>query len=146
MNGYNFTEHMRQLLAESRNEARRLKHEYVGTEHLLLSLIREEKGAAGTILTRLNADPAKIGQDIESVVRQGKAEVTHVDLPYTSRARKALELSIAEANDLGHDHVGGEHLLLGLLREDKGIAAQVLNHAGVSLEAARTETIKLVEK
>ncbi len=145
MNGYNFTERVRKVLAMAREEAARLHHEYVGTEHILLGLIREGEGVAATVLQNLNVELDEVQQKIEETVRKGKAvQATGPDLPYTSRAKKVLELAMAEARELSHSYVGTEHLLLGLLREEKGIAAQVLTEAGVSLEAARAETLRIL--
>src|SRR5881398_2606848 len=144
MNGYNFTERVRKVLAMAREEAR-LHHEYVGTEHILLGLIREGEGVAATVLQNLNVELDEIQQKIEETVKKGKAaQATGPDLPYTSRAKKVLELAMSEARELGHSYVGTEHLLLGLLREEKGIAAQVLTDAGVNLEAARAETLRIL--
>ncbi len=145
MNGYNFTERVRKVLAMAREEAARLHHEYVGTEHILLGLIREGEGVAAAVLQNLNVDLDEITQKIEETVKKGKAaQTTGPDLPYTSRAKKVLELAMAEARELTHSYVGTEHLLLGLLREEKGIAAQVLTDAQVTLEQARTETLRLL--
>ncbi len=145
MNGYNFTERVRKVLAMAREEAARLHHEYVGTEHILLGLIREGEGVAAAVLQNLNVDLDEIQQKIEDTVKKGKAaQATGPDLPYTSRAKKVLELAMAEARELNHSYVGTEHLLLGLVREEKGIAAQVLTDTGVNLEAARAETLRLL--
>jgi ATP-dependent Clp protease ATP-binding subunit ClpC len=145
MNGYNFTERVRKVLAMAREEAARLHHEYVGTEHILLGLIREGEGVAAAVLQNLNVDLDEIQQKIEETVKKGKAaQATGPDLPYTSRAKKVLELAMAEARELNHSYVGTEHLLLGLLREEKGIAAQVLTDTGVNLDAARAETLRLL--
>src|SRR6059036_1345090 len=145
MNGYNFTERVRKVLAMAREEAARLHHEYVGTEHILLGLIREGEGVAAAVLQNLSVDLDEIQQKIEETVKKGKAAAaTGPDLPYTSRAKKVLELAMGEARDLSHGYVGTEHLLLGLLREEKGIAAQVLTDAGVNLEAARAETLRIL--
>ena len=145
MNGYNFTERVRKVLAMAREEAARLHHEYVGTEHILLGLIREGEGVAAAVLQSLNVDLDEIQQKIEDTVKKGKAaQATGPDLPYTSRAKKVLELAMSEARELNHSYVGTEHLLLGLLREEKGIAAQVLTDSGVNLDAARTETLRLL--
>ena len=135
MNGYNFTDRVRKVLQMAREEAARLHHEYVGTEHILLGLIREGEGVAAAVLTNLNVDLEDIQQKIEETVKKGKAAAAAgPDLPYTSRAKKVLELAMTEARELNHSYVGTEHLLLGLLREEKGIAAQVLTDAGVNLE------------
>src|SRR6476646_3984217 len=125
MNGYNFTDRVRKVLQMAREEAARLHHEYVGTEHILLGLIREGEGVAAAVLTNLNVDLEDIQQKIEETVKKGKAAAAAgPDLPYTSRAKKVLEL--------------------GLLREEKGIAAQVLTDAGVNLEQSRAETLRLL--
>ena len=145
MNGYNFTERVRKVLAMAREEAARLHHEYVGTEHILLGLIREGEGVAAAVLQNLSVDLDDVQQKIEETVKKGKAaQTTGPDLPYTSRAKKVLELAMSEARELNHSYVGTEHLLLGLLREEKGIAAQVLTDAGVNLDAARGETLRLL--
>ena len=145
MNGYNFTERVRKVLQMAREEAQRLHHEYVGTEHILLGLIREGEGVAAAVLQNLNVDLDEVQQKIEETVKKGKAvQATGPDLPYTSRAKKVLELAMSEARELNHSYVGTEHLLLGLLREEMGIAAQVLTEAGVNLDAARTETLRLL--
>ncbi|MDQ4079708.1 MAG: ATP-dependent Clp protease ATP-binding subunit [Gemmatimonadota bacterium] len=145
MNGYNFTERVRKVLAMAREESARLHHEYVGTEHILLGLIREGEGVAAAVLQNLQVDLDEIQQKIEEQVKKGKAtQTTGPDLPYTSRAKKVLELAMSEARELNHSYVGTEHLLLGLLREEKGIAAQVLTDIGVNLDAARTETLRLL--
>jgi ATP-dependent Clp protease ATP-binding subunit ClpC len=133
------------VLAMAREEAARLHHEYVGTEHILLGLIREGEGVAAAVLQNLSVDLDEIQQKIEETVKKGKAaQTTGPDLPYTSRAKKVLELAMSEARELNHSYVGTEHLLLGLLREEKGIAAQVLTDAGVNLDAARAETLRLL--
>ncbi|HLB10589.1 MAG TPA: Clp protease N-terminal domain-containing protein, partial [Gemmatimonadaceae bacterium] len=136
---------MRKVLAMAREEAARLHHEYVGTEHILLGLIREGEGVAAAVLQNLSVDLDEIQQKIEETVKKGKAaQTTGPDLPYTSRAKKVLELAMSEARELNHSYVGTEHLLLGLLREEKGIAAQVLTDTGVNLDAARAETLRLL--
>src|SRR5947208_12203735 len=145
MNGYNFTDRVRKVLQMAREEAARLHHEYVGTEHILLGLIREGEGVAAAVLTNLNVDLEEIQQKIEETVKKGKAAAAAgPELPYTSRAKKVLELAMMEARELNHSYVGTEHLLLGLLREEKGIAAQVLTDAGVTLEQSRAETLRLL--
>ncbi len=141
---YNFTDRVRKVLAMARDEAIRLQHDYVGTEHVLLGLIREGEGVAAAVLTNLNADLDQIHEQIEESVRPGKATIALGELPYTTRAKKVLEFAMTEARELDHSYVGTEHLLLGLLREEKGIAAQVLNAVGISLEEARAETLKVL--
>jgi ATP-dependent Clp protease ATP-binding subunit ClpA len=145
MNGYNFTERVRKMLAMAREEAIALHHEYVGTEHILLGLIREGEGVASAVLVNLGIDAGQLGDRIKSVVRSGPSDKqVGPDLPYTSRAKKVLELSMGEARLLKHSYVGTEHLLLGLLAEQKGIAAQLLNDAGLTTEKAREETLRLL--
>ncbi len=141
---YNFTDRVRKVLAMAREEAIRLHHDYVGTEHILLGLIREGEGVAAAVLTNLTVDLEQLQERIEESVRPGKATIALGELPYTSRAKKVLEFAMAEARELNHSYVGTEHLLLGLLREEKGIAADVLNQLGVTLEEARRQTLKLL--
>jgi ATP-dependent Clp protease ATP-binding subunit ClpC len=141
---YNFTDRVRKVLAMAREEAIRLQHDYVGTEHILLGLIREGEGVAAAVLTNLSVDLDQVHERVEDSVRKGKATIALGELPYTSRAKKVLEFAMAEARDFNHSYVGTEHLLLGLLREEKGIAAQVLNSLGVTLEEARAETLKVL--
>ena len=141
---YNFTDRVRKVLAMAREEAIRLQHDYVGTEHILLGLIREGEGVAAAVLQNLSVDLDQIHERVEESVRKGKATIALGELPYTSRAKKVLEFAMAEARDFNHSYVGTEHLLLGLLREEKGIAAQVLNSLGVTLDEARGETLKVL--
>ena len=141
---YNFTDRVRKVLAMAREEAIRLQHDYVGTEHILLGLIREGEGVAAAVLQHLSVDLEQIHERVEESVRKGKATIALGELPYTSRAKKVLEFAMKEARELTHSYVGTEHLLLGLLREEKGIAAQVLNSLGVTLDEARGETLKVL--
>jgi len=141
---YNFTDRVRKVLALAREEAIRLQHDYVGTEHILLGLIREGEGVAAAVLSNLAADLDELHRLVEENVRRGKSASNIPELPYTSRAKKVLEYAMAEARDLHHSYVGTEHLLLGLLREEKGLAAKVLGELGITLEEARPETLKLL--
>src|SRR5438552_6792174 len=126
MNGYNFSDRVRKVLQIAREEAARLHHEFVGTEHILLGIIREGEGVAAAVLTNLNVDLEEMKQNIEAIVKKGKAAAAAgPDLPYTSRAKKVLEFAMSEARELNHAYVGTEHLLLGVLRGEKGIGAQV---------------------
>lgn len=143
MNGYNFTERVRRVLQLARSQALQLGHEYVGTEHLLLGICAEGEGVAVAVLRSLNVDVASVVRSVQQVVRPGKAPTDRMDLPYTSRAKKVLELSMSEARDLAHGTVGTEHLLLGLIREEKGIAAQVLHEHGATIASVRPEVIRL---
>ena len=141
---YNFTERVRKVLSMARQEAIRLQHDYVGTEHILLGLIREGEGVAAHVLGNLSVDLDRIHERVEESVRKGKATIALGELPYTSPAKKVLEFAMSEAHELNHSYVGTEHLLLGLLRESKGIAAQVLNSLGVTIDEARGETQKVL--
>ena len=145
LTGYNFTERVRKTLAGAREEAARLHHEYVGTEHILLALTREDSGVATVILENLSADPRAIRQRLEQVVTPGKADRSlDESLPYTARAKKVLEFGMSAARDLGHSYVGTEHVLLGLVREEKGIAAQVLAEFGITMNAALDEVVRVL--
>jgi ATP-dependent Clp protease ATP-binding subunit ClpC len=146
MRGYNFTERVRKVLEMAREEAGRLHHEYVGTEHILLGLIRDGEGVAAAVMRSLKVDLEKVRDTIERTVKKGRAgRTTGPDLPYTSRAKMVLELAMEEAHELGHGYIGTEHLLLGVLREQRGIAAQVLAELGLQLEPARAETLRLLD-
>jgi hypothetical protein len=144
MNGYNFTERVRKVLAMAREESARLHHEYVGTEHILLGLLREGQGVASTVLDNLGVDPEALRDQVEAIVKKGRSRETGPDLPYTSRAKMVLELAMTQARDLSHSYVGTEHLLLGLIAEQKGIAAQLLIDAGVTFDRAHTEVLNIL--
>ncbi|HEV2130651.1 MAG TPA: Clp protease N-terminal domain-containing protein [Longimicrobiaceae bacterium] len=142
---FTFTARTRSVLAQAREEAIRLQHDYVGTEHILLGLIYEGEGVSAAVLTNLGIESAQIQERIEEAVRHGKgATVPASELPYTSRAKKVIEFTMAEARTLSHSYVGTEHLLLGLLREERGIAAQVLQELGAPYERVRRETLRLL--
>src|SRR5687768_15728897 len=118
MVGFNFTERVRKVLAMAREEAARLYHEYVGTEHMLLGLIREREGVAAEVLDRFGVDLDAVAERVEEIVKKGKtAGPVGPDLPYTSRAKKVIELAMNQAVELRHSYVGTEHLLLGLIAE-----------------------------
>ncbi|CAN5176917.1 hypothetical protein BH24GEM2_BH24GEM2_18590 [soil metagenome] len=154
---YNFTDQVRKVLAMAREEAIRLNHNYVGTEHILLGLIREDKGAAAAVLASLAVDLKQLREMVDDSARPGKPRFALGDLPYNSGAKKVLQFAMEEARNFGHDYVGTEHLLLGLLRrrrgitlfgllpEPKNIAADVLTRLGISLEGARQETFTLLD-
>ncbi len=127
----------------AQEEARSLGHNHIGTEHLLLGLLREEPGLAVQVLERLDVSPEAMRNEIERVVGGGSG--TSADhIPFTPRAKKVLELSLREALQLGHNYIGTEHLLLGLIREGDGVAAQVLAKHGVDLERTRQEILHLL--
>jgi len=144
MSGFNFTDRVRKVVSFSRQEAEWLGHAYVGTEHLLLGIVREGEGVAATVLQNLDVELDEIHQKIMDTVKAGRAQISGADLPYTSRAKKVLELAMSEARELNHSYVGTEHLLIGLLREEKGIAAQVLIDGGVTLDRARAEMLRIL--
>lgn len=125
-------------------EAQRFNHEYIGTEHLLLGLIKEGSGVAANVLKNLDIDLRKIRHEVEKLVRSGPDLVTMGRLPQTPRAKKVIEYSMEEARNLNHNYVGTEHLLLGLLREQEGVAAQVLMNLGLRLDEVRREVLNLL--
>jgi len=139
-----FTDRAKKVMTLARQEATRFNHEYIGTEHILLGLVQEGSGVAATVLRNLGVDLDKIRQEVENMVKQGPPTTTMGQLPFTPRAKKVLELSMEEASSLGHNYVGTEHLLLGLIRENEGIAAQVLMNLGVKLESVREEVLEFL--
>jgi DNA-binding transcriptional regulator YhcF (GntR family) len=128
-----YTDGVRKALGLARDAAIELQHDYVGTEHLLLGLMRAPEG--GSLLDRIGLEIDVVSKEIRGTIRMGRAPVFPGQLPYTSRSKKSLEYAMAAARDLGESQVGIEHLLLGLLREEKSIAAQVLKHFGVTNES-----------
>src|SRR3954471_8599378 len=132
-----FTDRARKVMQLANQEAQRFNHEYIGTEHILLGLVKEGSGAAASVLKNLDIDLRKIRLEVEKIVQSGPQMVSTGKLPQTPRARKALEYAIEEARNLNHNYVGTEHLLLGLLREDEGMAAQVLMNLGLGLDSTR---------
>src|SRR5512140_2711129 len=139
-----FTERVRKVMYLAREEAARLQHDYIGTEHLLLGLIREGEGIAANVLSNLGLDLDVIRQAVESMVASPGGTLTIGEIPFTPRAKRVLELSVDEARQLGHNYVGTEHLLLGLIREGEGVAARVLLELGVDRKKVREETLKLL--
>src|SRR5262245_20947983 len=139
-----FTDRAKKVMTLARQEAQRLNHEYIGTEHILLGLIQEGSGVAANVLRNMNIDLEKIRHEIEKIVKAGGGIVTQSNLPFTPRAKKVLELSMEEAANLGHNYIGTEHLLLGLIKENEGIAAQVLMNLGVKLEDVREEVLEFL--
>ena len=113
-----FTDRARRVMGLARQEAQRFNHEYIGTEHILLGLIQEGSGVAANVLRNLDIDLDKIRREVEKIVQSGPSMVTMGQLPFTPRAKKVLELSVEEASNLGHNYIGTEHLLLGLIREN----------------------------
>ena len=135
-----FTERARKVIILAREEAIRLGHNFVGTEHLLLGLIREGDGLAVAILKKLNVNISAVKAEIEKIVSAGSEFSPAGEIPFTPQAKKVLEYSISEARSLGHNYIGTEHLLLGLIREGEGIASLVLRDFGVSVAAAKARS------
>ena len=141
-----FTERVRKVIYLARDEANRLQHDYIGTEHLLLGIVREGEGIASRVLQKLDLDLDQIQQAIESIVRPSGDTLTLGEVPLTPRGKRVLELSIEEARLLGHNYVGTEHLLLGLIREGEGVAARVLLELGVDRKRVREEIMKMIHQ
>jgi ATP-dependent Clp protease ATP-binding subunit ClpC len=137
-----FTERAQKVLALAQEEAVRLGHSNIGTEHILLGLVREGEGIAAKALIGLGLGLEKIQNEVESLIGRGQGQPTNI--AYTPRAKKVIELSMDEARKLGHTYVGTEHILLGLIREGEGVAARVLNNLGVSLNKARQQVLQLL--
>jgi ATP-dependent Clp protease ATP-binding subunit ClpC len=139
-----FTERARKVMQLADQEAQRLNHEYVGTEHLLLGLVKEGSGTGANVLRNLDVDLRKIRNEVEKIVQAGPQMVAKGALPQTPRAKRVIEFAIEEARSLNHNYVGTEHLLLGLLREQEGVAAQVLVNLNLKLEDVREEVLNLL--
>ncbi|MHC4148656.1 MAG: ATP-dependent Clp protease ATP-binding subunit [Planctomycetota bacterium] len=139
-----FTDRARKVMALANQEAQRFNHEYIGTEHILLGLVKEGSGVGATVLKNLDVDIKKLRLEVEKHVKSGPDMVTMGKLPQTPRAKKVIEYAIEEARALNHNYVGTEHILLGILRESEGIAAQVLMSCGLKLEDVRQEVLNLL--
>jgi ATP-dependent Clp protease ATP-binding subunit ClpC len=140
-----FTERARRVLTLAQEEALRFNHNYIGTEHILLGLVREGEGVAAKVLANLGVDLAKVRSAVEFIIGRGDKAVTG-EIGLTPRAKKVIELAVDEARRLGHQYIGTEHLLLGLVREGEGIAAGVLESLGVSLEKVRAEVTRVLSQ
>ena len=138
------TDRARKVMQLANQEAQRFNHEYIGTEHILLGLVKEGSGVAANVLKNLDVDLRKIRLEVEKLVQSGPEMVTIGKLPQTPRAKKVIEYSMEEARNLNHNYVGTEHILLGLLREQEGVAAQVLMNLGMKLEDVREEVLNLL--
>jgi len=139
-----FTDRARKVMALANQEAQRFNHEYIGTEHFLLGLVKEGSGVGANVLKNLGVDLRKVRLEVEKLVKSGPEMVTMGKLPQTPRAKKVIEYAIEEARALNHNYVGTEHLLLGLLREQDGVAAQVLMNLNLKLEEVREEVLNLL--
>jgi ATP-dependent Clp protease ATP-binding subunit ClpC len=138
-----FTERARQVVVLAQDEARALKHNYIGTEHILLGLLREEEGLAARVLESLDITVEEVRAQVARIVGQGD-EVTTGMIPFTPRAKKVLELSLREALALGHNYIGTEHVLLGLAREGQGVAMRILLDFGADGDRIRREVMEFL--
>ena len=138
-----FTDRARRVVVLAQEEARMLYHDYIGTEHILLGLVHEGEGVAAKALESLGISLEAVRQQVEEIIGQGQ-EIPSGHIPFTPRAKKVLELSLREALQLGHDYIGTEHILLGLIREGDGVAAQVLIRLGADLNRVRQQVIQLI--
>ena len=148
MAGYDFTTRVRGSLIKAREDAQRRNHDYVGTEHLLLGLLAEEDALIMDVLENLSANPMVLQQAVEQRVtdgQPGRRVIMTTDLPYTSRARVVLDQAIATAHEFGDGYVGTQHLLLGLIRETHGIAAQSLTAAGLTEPKLKREVVRILQ-
>jgi ATP-dependent Clp protease ATP-binding subunit ClpA len=138
-----FTERARDVVVFAQDEARLLKHNYIGTEHLLLGLLREEEGLAERFLGVQGVTLEDVRRDVKRVIGVG-GDVTSGQIPFTPRAKKALESALREAQALGHNYIGTEHILLGVEDQDEGVAAQILLDLGLSAELVRSEIFRML--
>src|SRR6266705_1617611 len=139
-----FTERARKVLSLAQEEAQRFQHNYIGTEHLLLGLVREGEGVAAKVLSNLGVELQTVRNAVEFIIGRGDRIVLG-EIGLTPRAKKVIELAIDEARRMNHHYIGTEHLLLGLIREGEGVAAGVLESLGIKLEQARKETLKMLD-
>jgi ATP-dependent Clp protease ATP-binding subunit ClpC len=136
-----FTERARQVVVLAQEEARALRHNYIGTEHVLLGLLREKEGIAARVFESLDVTIDEVRAQVARIVGQGD-EVAAGQIPFTPRAKRVLELALREALSIGHNWIGTEHILLGLAREDDGVAMQILLDSGVSADRIRAEVVR----
>ena len=139
-----FSERARRVLSLAQEEAQRFNHNYIGTEHILLGLVRETEGVAARVLSNLNVELVKVRSAVEFIIGRGERP-TPGEIGLTPRAKKVIELAVDEARRLNHHYIGTEHLLIGLMREGEGVAAGVLESLGVSLEKVRDETNRIIQ-
>jgi ATP-dependent Clp protease ATP-binding subunit ClpC len=139
-----FTGRARQVVVLAQDEARALKHNYIGTEHLLLGLLREEAGLAARVLDSLGITVEDVRAQVASIVGRGDEVTASGQIPFTPRAKKVLELSLREAMALGHNHIGTEHILLGLVRENEGVATRILLDFDADAEKIRSKTHRML--
>jgi ATP-dependent Clp protease ATP-binding subunit ClpC len=139
-----FTDRARRVVVFAQDEARGLNHNWIGTEHLLLAVLREGQGVGAKALEAMQISLEATRQQVESIIGRGQGTVGDGHIPFTPRAKKVLELSLAESLQLGHDYIGTEHILLGLIREGDGVAAQVLVKLGADLNRVRQQITQLL--
>jgi ATP-dependent Clp protease ATP-binding subunit ClpC len=139
-----FTERARRVVVLAQEEASALNHNHIGTEHLLLGLVRDGEGVAARALQELEISLDAVREQVEEIIGRGKHEPAGGHIPFTPRAKKVLELSLREARQLGHDYIGTEHILLGIIREGDGVGAQVLVNLGGKLSRVRDKVRELV--
>jgi ATP-dependent Clp protease ATP-binding subunit ClpC len=141
-----FTERARKILSLAQEEAYVLNHDYIGTEHLLLGLVRERDGIAARVLSNLGVDLDKVQSGVEFIIGHGDRSLESTTIDLTPRSKQVIKLAADEARRLNHNYIGTEHLLLGLVREGEGIGAGVLESLGVNLEKVRTQTIQVLNQ
>jgi ATP-dependent Clp protease ATP-binding subunit ClpC len=139
-----FTERAKQVVVLAQDEARALKHNYIGTEHILLGLLREEEGLAAQVLDSFDITVEEVREQVKRQVGQGDQEIVTGQIPFTPRAKKVLELALREALSLGHNYIGTEHILLGVVRENQGVAARILLDFDADAETIRNELIRML--
>lgn len=139
-----FTDRARKVMQLANQEAQRFNHEYIGTEHVLLGLIKEGSGVAANVLKNMDVDIRKVRLEVERLIAVAPEATAMGKLPLTPRAKKIIEWSLVESKELGHNYVGTEHILLGILREQEGIGPSVLRNLGLAIDAVRKEVLSLV--
>src|SRR5688500_10214708 len=139
-----FSEHARRTMMLARQEALRLHHDYIGTEHILLGLVEESGGTGAQVLRDLGVELSDVRDAVTKLIQPGTSEITYGQLPFTPRGKHVLELSLEEAQSAGHRHIGTEHLLLGLVRESGGIAGKALLGLGLTVEQVRAKVFERV--
>ncbi len=139
-----FTNHAKKLMSFARQEAEKFNHGYIGTEHILLGLVQQGSGVAANVLKKMDIDLEEIRREVEKIIKTGPSMVTMGQIPFTPRAKTVLELSMEEASALNHNYLGTEHLLLGLIQENDGIAAQVLMKLNVEVDVVRAEVLEFL--
>jgi ATP-dependent Clp protease ATP-binding subunit ClpC len=139
-----FTERARQVVVLAQDEARALGHNYIGTEHILLGLLREEEGLAARVLESLDVTVEEVRAQVKRLVGEGDEEIVTGQIPFTPRAKKVLELALREALSLKHSYIGPEHILLGVVRENDGVAARILLDFGADAETVRNEIMRVL--